>query len=186
MKTSFLVSFFAVAGLCTSAAYGQGSIDSITTSNNNQMGYIGSPFSSSSGSNNIIQPSGATNRPFQNNSTSNGLNNTNGFSSLNNQNGAFFIQNSHTNLNNNSANPFQLTNSNEPLDEDITDEVRRGLMGPGFSPGARASSVTTSGGTVTLNGTVSSQAEKNRLEAAARSTSGVKTIVNHLTIRQSQ
>jgi hypothetical protein len=144
-----------------------------------------SSISGNSGGNNVIQASGATNRPFQNNNSLNQLNNPSGFNTINNFN----------NMNGGNGPIFQnfsgtstapLSTASTPTDESITTDVRRGLIAPGLSANARSASVMTNNGVVTLTGTVTSQQEKNKLEQNARGSSGVKVVVNNLQIRPTQ
>jgi osmotically-inducible protein OsmY len=51
-----------------------------------------------------------------------------------------------------------------------------------FSSDARACSVTTVGGVVTLRGKVANQAERAALEAKARAVPGVTSVVNQLEV----
>jgi hypothetical protein len=144
-----------------------------------------SSLSGNSGSNNVVQASGATNRPFQNNNSLNQLNNPSGFNAItnfntmNNMNGPVF-----QNFNGTATAP--MNNSTVPTDESITSDVRRSLISPGLSANARNSNVMTTNGVVTLTGTVASQQEKNLLEQNARGSAGVHVVVNNLQIRPTQ
>lgn len=51
---------------------------------------------------------------------------------------------------------------------------------------SRTIDVTTNGHTVTLSGTVRSQAERNRAVALARDTDGVKQVIDHLVVQPGQ
>jgi hypothetical protein len=184
MKSRIIASLMLVtASMATQAALAQFS-GSNQTMNNGALGNI----SGNSGGNNAIQASSANNRQFQNNNNLNSVNNLNGFSglnsvhSLNNMNnpGAPFFANSGNSTSfMNSIN----SNSNTPSDADIANDVRRGLISPGLSANARNSSVTSLNGMVTLTGSVTSQTEKTRLEQNARSSIGVKSVINNLMIR---
>lgn len=74
--------------------------------------------------------------------------------------------------------------SEKSTDITITAEIRKALMADsGMSMNAQNCKVITANGTVTLEGVVDSQAEKDAVEARAKAVAGVNSVVNRLTIK---
>lgn len=74
--------------------------------------------------------------------------------------------------------------SNTSADTRITADVRRAIVDDGsLSTNAHNCKVITESGVVTLRGPVNSQAEKDAVEAKAKSVPGVASVVNQLEIK---
>lgn len=74
--------------------------------------------------------------------------------------------------------------SEKPADVKITAEIRRALMDDtSMSMNAKNCKVITSAGTVTLEGVVDSQVEKDSVESKARAVAGVSNVINRLDIK---
>ena len=72
--------------------------------------------------------------------------------------------------------------SNHPSDYEITRNIRKALVGDKtLSIGAQNVTIITKGGKVTLKGRVKSDAEKQRVEAAATSVAGSGNVMDQLT-----
>jgi len=70
-------------------------------------------------------------------------------------------------------------------DNDITKNLTKSLSNDSsLSTNARTTHVSTSNGVVTLNGTVNSAAERDKVVQIAQMTPGVKSVRNNLTIKK--
>lgn len=68
-------------------------------------------------------------------------------------------------------------------DRTITQEIRKAVMAePNMSVNAQNCKIITKDGVVTLRGPVSTQAEKDTIEAKAKAIAGVKSVVNELEV----
>ena len=84
------------------------------------------------------------------------------------------------------ANPATSANAAGDADQKLADQVRTALNGGTAEATADASKnvqVSASSGTVTLKGTVTSDAQKTQIETAAKAVSGVSKVVNQLEVK---
>jgi len=79
-----------------------------------------------------------------------------------------------------------LDQSERPADIKITAAIRRALVeDSAMSMNAKNCKVMTDGGTVTLEGVVDTQSEKDSIESKARTVAGVTTVINRLEVKRS-
>jgi hyperosmotically inducible periplasmic protein len=83
----------------------------------------------------------------------------------------------------NSANPTPADQGESEADRHITAEIRKAVLAhDGLSVNAQNCKIITRNGAVTLRGPVGSQAERDTIEAKAKTVAGVTSVINELEI----
>lgn len=81
------------------------------------------------------------------------------------------------------ASPTPIDQGESEADRRITADIRKAIMAePGLSMNAQNCKVITKNGKVTLRGPVATQAERDTIEAKAKTVSGVNSVVNELEV----